>query len=116
MAFLAMALVIGAVSGAFVAGGALDQGFAIEVALVRGVVAFTAIAFAGYLGELVIVTAPRREEKAAPRAEASEASEAPDPPKTLPLPPQLMAPAPSALQGADDDNKDDADVELRPAA
>lgn len=116
MAFLSMALVIGAVTGAFVAGGALDQGFAIEVAMVRGAVAFMAIAFAGYLGELVIVTAPKREEQATPRADASETSEAPGPPRTLPSPPQLMASAASAAQGADDDNEDDADVELRSAA
>lgn len=33
-------------------------GFPPEIAIVRGVLAFMAISFVGYLGELVVVTAP----------------------------------------------------------
>ncbi len=113
MAFLSMALVIGAVVGAFVTGGAIDRGFPWEVALVRGAVGFMAIAFVGYLGELVVVTAPKRAERDERRPAPPDAAEEPQAPNARPAAPRLMAPAPTV---AEDNNKDDADVELRPAA
>jgi hypothetical protein len=110
--FLSMALVIGAVSGAFVTGGALDRGFPVEVAMVRGAVAFMAIAFAGYLGELVVVTAPRREQTRKPAVPAADAEE-PHEPAARQTAPRLIA---SAALVNEDSNQDDADVDLRPAA
>ncbi|MFA7250109.1 MAG: hypothetical protein WC273_10820 [Dehalococcoidia bacterium] len=100
MAFLQMGLIIAAVAGAFVAGGALDAGFPVEVAIVRGAVAFMAVAFAGYLGELVIVTAPRRE-RARPRAVPPV--EATNDPQASPSLPRLTPPQRTA-----DVNEDDA--------
>ena len=58
MVLLEVSLVIATSVCFFVAGGALDRGFPIEVALARGLVAFIAVSFMGYLGELVVSTAP----------------------------------------------------------
>lgn len=113
MPFLSVALVIAAVSGAFVSGGAIDRGFPVEVAMVRGVIAFMAVAFAGYLAELVVVTAPRRERTAGRQPAPTEDSEEPDEPAARQATPRLIAPAPLVDE---DSNEDDADVELRPAA
>lgn len=106
MVFLQVAMVIGAIAGAFVAGGAIDLGFPVEVAIVRGSVAFGAVAFVGYVGQLIVVTAPARERDVAherrgghhelddlydvPVPEAETADESPAPPSL----PRLMAPAP----------------------
>jgi len=107
MVMLSIALVIAAIVGAFVAGGALDRGFPVEVAIVRGAVAFALIAFTGYLSELVVVTAPPKP-RAQPAPKAAGAAE----PQAPPAPPQLIAP----VQQADPVNEEDADVDLRPAA
>ena len=58
MPLLQVGLVVATIVCLFVAGGALDRGFPIEVALARGLAAFIAVSFMGYLGELVVVTAP----------------------------------------------------------
>ncbi|MGE3855638.1 MAG: hypothetical protein AB7G21_01625 [Dehalococcoidia bacterium] len=111
MAVLSIGLVVGAVSGAFVAGGALDRGFPIEVALVRGAVAFMALAFVGYLGELVVVTAPPRE-RAADRPTTDDAKAPTEAPERAAAP-RLIAAARSVDE---DSNADDADVDVRQAA
>ncbi|MEI7925032.1 MAG: hypothetical protein WCI61_02405 [Chloroflexota bacterium] len=119
MTILSIALVVGAVVGAFVVGGAIDRDFPAEVALVRGALAFMAVAFVGYLGELVVVTAPKRdraaEKKPAPAEHPEDAGalETKTEPQARPAPPRLMAPAPATDE---DSNEDDADVDLRPAA
>ena len=113
MPVLSIGLVIGAVIGAFVAGGSLDAGFPVEVAIVRGVIGFMAVAVAGYLGELVVVTAPPRPRQVEPASreaggrEASEQAAAP----------RLIAAA-RALDDSPDEasNADEAGVERRPAA
>lgn len=113
MPFLSMALVIAAIAGAFVTGGALDRGFPVEVSIVRGALAFMAIAFAGYLGELVVVTAPRRERATVKQPAQSEEPQESHEPAARQTAPRLIAPAPLVDE---DSNEDDADVELRPAA
>lgn len=115
MPVLSIGLVVGAVLGAFVAGGSLDRGFPVEVAIVRGVVGFMAVAVVGYLGELVVVTAPakREAEKPAERAGEREARSAPEQAAA----PRLIAAARSLDNSNDEEsNADDADVDLRPAA
>lgn len=81
--------------------------------MVRGVLAFMGVALAGYLGELVVVTAPRRErpveQKTAPVASAEDHPEA----SARSTAPRLIAAARSVEA---DSNQDDADVEVRPAA
>ena len=84
MPLLRAGLVIATVVCLFVTGGALDRGFPIEVALLRGLMAFMAVALLAYLGELVVSTADER----APEATAAA-------PRT---PLSLMAPG----QGAED--------------
>lgn len=113
MAVLSVGLVVGAVVGAFVSGGSLDRGFPIEVAMVRGVVAFMALAFVGYLGELIVVTAPPRE-RDADRQTSDEDAEAPPDTSERAAAPRLIAAARSVDE--DNDNADDDDVELRSAA
>lgn len=98
MAFLKLGLVLGAVTGAFVVGGALDQGFPIEVALLRGAAACMVVSFAGYLGELIVVTAPPRMRAAPPRRFEDEPDEERD--TSSPVPFQLGSGVPGTPTGA----------------
>lgn len=113
MPVLSIGLVVGAVIGAFVAGGSLDAGFPVEVAIVRGVIGFMAVAVVGYLGELVVVTAPRRPRAVEPASRDAGAREAAE--RTAA--PRLIAAA-RALNDSPDEqsNAEEADVDLRPAA
>lgn len=114
MPVLSIGLVVGAVAGAVVAGGSLDAGFPVEVAIVRGVIGFMAVAVVGYLGELVVVTAPPRprevKQPASQEAGAHEAS-------GQAAAPRLIAGARALDESPDEEsNADEADVDLRPAA
>ena len=113
MAFLQIGIVVAFVVGAFVVGAALDRGFPIEVAIVRGVVAFMAVSFAGYVGDLVVVTAPRRDRSRARRAPPAPQAEQRSEPQTPRSAPQLTVPAQRA---SDNVGQDDAEAGLRPAA
>ena len=104
MTFLGAGLVVATLAGCFVIGGALDRGFPIEVAIVRGLIAFIAVSFVGYLGELVVATAPPRRRRAAPAATHDPLAQIFD--GALPSPLQLPAPGdpadaePDRLQAA----------------
>lgn len=81
MLLLQAGLVAATVVCLFVTGGALDRGFPIEVALLRGLLAFMAIALLAYVSELVVSTAEVR----APAAPAAPAA-APRAPLSLAAP------------------------------
>jgi hypothetical protein len=49
-----------------------SAGFPVEVALLRGLIAFMAINFVAYVGELIVATAPPRPPRAEPEAVAPE--------------------------------------------
>ena len=53
-----MALFLASGTAVVMAIASILAGFPSEIAIVRGVLAFMAISFVGYLGELVVVTAP----------------------------------------------------------
>jgi hypothetical protein len=54
-----LGLIAGALSTVLVSWLSLEAGFPPEAAILRGLVAFMAVTFVGYLGELVVATAPR---------------------------------------------------------
>lgn len=64
MAILRIGLIVGSLGCVYVAWASERAGFPIEVALVRGMVAFLGLTFVAYLGELVVATAPPAEQPA----------------------------------------------------
>ena len=81
MLILRIGLYLAVAAAAYVVWASYGAGFAIEVAMLRGLVAAMAIAFVAYLGELVVMTAPPRQRAQAdpPHAEAPRADAEPDP-------------------------------------
>ncbi|MEX1022292.1 MAG: hypothetical protein WD058_04000 [Dehalococcoidia bacterium] len=60
-------------------------GYAIEVAMLRGLVAFMALAFVAYLGEIVVMTAPPARRKAVELPAAQAAPEDEDDEDNVPV-------------------------------
>jgi len=58
MLILRIALFIAAAAALLVAVASSLAGFPPEAAILRGVLAFMAVSFVGYIGELVVATAP----------------------------------------------------------
>ncbi len=78
MVILRVGLVVGALAFLYVAWASWSAGYPPEVASVRGIVAFIAVVIVGYVGELIVATAPVVMPQAAQDADAaSEAAAAP---------------------------------------
>jgi len=58
MPILRIGLIVGSLGFLYVTWASNQAGYPIEVALVRGVLAFMALSFVAYLGELVLATSP----------------------------------------------------------
>lgn len=68
MAILQLGLVVGALCFLYVVWASWSAGYPPEVATLRGVVAFGAVAIVAYIGELIVATAPADEQQAAQHA------------------------------------------------
>ena len=58
MAILHLGLALGAAAFLYVGWASWNAGYGPEIAVVRGLIAFMAVTFVGYIGELIIATAP----------------------------------------------------------
>ena len=65
MVVLRLGLIVGALAFLWVGYASWRAGYPPEVAVVRGVIGFGAVAIVAYAGEMVVATAPRAEEAAA---------------------------------------------------
>ena len=74
MAILQLGLIVGALCFLYVVWASWSAGYPPEVASLRGVVAFGAVAIVAYVGELIVVTAPGGEQQAAQHAAESGAA------------------------------------------
>ena len=75
MLILQLSLVLGALACLCVGWASWAAGFPLETALVRGLLAFVALSLPGYVGELIVATAPpwRRPQAGARRQPPAEA-------------------------------------------
>lgn len=58
MPILRLGLILGTLGFGYVTWASTDAGFPIEIAVVRGMLAFMGLSFVAYVGELVVATAP----------------------------------------------------------
>ncbi len=62
MGVLRLGLIVAGVASVYVAWASWAAGYYPEIAMFRGLLAFMAVSFIGYLGELVVATTPAAEE------------------------------------------------------
>ena len=108
MAILHLGLALGAAAFLYVGWASWNAGYGPEIAVVRGLIAFMAVTFVGYIGELIVATAPpaRQDAGAEPEQPATE------PPTSIT---SLQRARDEAAASADNDESAPADQQRRAA-